>query len=144
MIFTWSIFNIINFISNYISYIKIIGTTFKTDDEKLQRKINKINKKPWEQEVRDEQDRRRFHGAFTGGFLAGYFNKDGSKEWCTPSTFVSLRDKGEDISKQLVYDYIDEEDIKYQVGIYDIVLKTEFKFLSLDTIEKSIIQANLP
>ena len=34
----------------------------------------------WEQEVRDEQGRRRFHGAFTGGFSAGYFNSVGSKE----------------------------------------------------------------
>lgn len=34
----------------------------------------------WEQEVRDEKGRRRFHGAFTGGFSAGYFNTVGSKE----------------------------------------------------------------
>ena len=30
--------------------------------------------------VLDEQGRRRFHGAFTGGFSAGYFNTVGSKE----------------------------------------------------------------
>lgn len=34
----------------------------------------------WEQEVYDEQGRRRLHGAFTGGFSAGYFNTVGSKE----------------------------------------------------------------
>lgn len=34
----------------------------------------------WKQEARDEQGRRRFHGAFTGGFSAGYFNTVGSKE----------------------------------------------------------------
>ncbi len=34
----------------------------------------------WQQEARDEQGRRRFHGAFTGGFSAGYFNTVGSKE----------------------------------------------------------------
>lgn len=34
----------------------------------------------WKQEVRDEKGRRRFHGAFTGGFSAGYFNTVGSKE----------------------------------------------------------------
>jgi hypothetical protein len=28
----------------------------------------------------DEKGRRRFHGAFTGGFSAGYFNTVGSKE----------------------------------------------------------------
>lgn len=27
--------------------------------------------RPWEQVVTDEQGRRRFHGAFTGGFSAG-------------------------------------------------------------------------
>ena len=30
--------------------------------------------------VTDEQGRRRFHGAFTGGFSAGYYNSVGSKE----------------------------------------------------------------
>jgi len=30
--------------------------------------------------VRDAQGRIRFHGAFTGGFSAGYFNTVGSKE----------------------------------------------------------------
>jgi hypothetical protein len=30
--------------------------------------------------VRDEKGRRRFHGAFTGGFSAGYYNSVGSKE----------------------------------------------------------------
>ena len=29
--------------------------------------------------VTDEQGRRRFHGAFSGGFSAGYFNSVGSK-----------------------------------------------------------------
>jgi G patch domain-containing protein 1 len=31
------------------------------------------------QEVTDEQGRKRFHGAFTGGFSAGYYNTVGSK-----------------------------------------------------------------
>lgn len=29
---------------------------------------------------RDEEGRRRFHGAFTGGYSAGYYNTVGSKE----------------------------------------------------------------
>lgn len=45
----------------------------------------------WKQEVRDERGRKRLHGAFTGGFSAGYFNTVGSKEGWTPSTFVSSR-----------------------------------------------------
>jgi hypothetical protein len=31
-------------------------------------------------QVKDEKGRRRLHGAFTGGFSAGYFNTVGSKE----------------------------------------------------------------
>lgn len=41
-----------------------------------------MSKKPkpvHEEEVKDERGRRRFHGAFTGGFSAGYFNTVGSK-----------------------------------------------------------------
>ncbi|KAI9758147.1 MAG: serine/threonine-protein kinase KIN2 [Chaenotheca gracillima] len=45
----------------------------------------------WKQEVLDERGRKRLHGAFTGGFSAGYFNTVGSKEGWTPSTFVSSR-----------------------------------------------------
>lgn len=33
-----------------------------------------------ELQVRDEKGRQRFHGAFTGGFSAGYFNTVGTKE----------------------------------------------------------------
>jgi len=44
------------------------------------------------QEVLDERGRPlRFHGAFTGGFSAGYFNTVGSAEGWTPSSFVSSR-----------------------------------------------------
>jgi len=38
-----------------------------------------------EQTVRDAQGRLRFHGAFTGGFSAGYFNTVGSKEGQIPN-----------------------------------------------------------
>jgi hypothetical protein len=31
-------------------------------------------------QVRDDEGRRRFHGAFTGGYSAGYYNTVGSKE----------------------------------------------------------------
>ncbi|PTB64554.1 hypothetical protein BBK36DRAFT_1122833 [Trichoderma citrinoviride] len=69
----------------------------------------------WKQEVRDEKGRRRLHGAFTGGWSAGYFNTVGSKEGWTPSTFVSSRsnrrkdDSGR--SQQRAEDYMDEEDL---------------------------------
>ena len=39
-----------------------------------------------EQSVKDAQGRLRFHGAFTGGFSAGYFNTVGSKEGKLPDS----------------------------------------------------------
>jgi G patch domain-containing protein 1 len=42
-------------------------------------------------QVTDEQGRRRFHGAFTGGFSAGHYNTVGSVEGWAPQTFVSSR-----------------------------------------------------
>jgi hypothetical protein len=35
-------------------------------------------------QVKDDKGRRRLHGAFTGGFSAGYFNTVGSKEGSSP------------------------------------------------------------
>ncbi|KAK4890398.1 hypothetical protein LTR27_010926 [Elasticomyces elasticus] len=70
----------------------------------------------WKQEVLDDRGRKRLHGAFTGGFSAGYYNTVGSKEGWTPGTFVSSRDKGKDGGKdggggQRVEDFMDEEDL---------------------------------
>ncbi|KAF5014081.1 hypothetical protein F66182_15066, partial [Fusarium sp. NRRL 66182] len=67
----------------------------------------------WKQEVTDERGRKRLHGAFTGGFSAGYFNTVGSKEGWTPSTFVSSRqNRAKDTKQQKVEDFMDEEDIR--------------------------------
>ncbi|KAK4179402.1 hypothetical protein QBC36DRAFT_322562 [Triangularia setosa] len=69
----------------------------------------------WKQEVRDERGRKRLHGAFTGGFSAGYFNTVGSKEGWTPSTFVSSRTnrRKNDVkpAQQRPEDFMDEEDL---------------------------------
>ncbi|KAI1437126.1 DUF1604-domain-containing protein [Xylaria sp. CBS 124048] len=73
----------------------------------------------WKQEVRDERGRKRLHGAFTGGWSAGYFNTVGSKEGWTPSTFVSSRSNrhkdganpATQQKKQRVEDFMDEEDL---------------------------------
>ncbi|SZF04657.1 unnamed protein product [Blumeria hordei] len=70
----------------------------------------------WKQEVRDERGLKRLHGAFTGGFSAGYFNTVGSKEGWTPSTFISTRsNRKKDASNsdfQRPEDFMDEEDIR--------------------------------
>jgi len=74
----------------------------------------------WKQEARDEQGRKRLHGAFTGGWSAGYFNTVGSKEGWTPSTFVSSRtNRHKDASdstaqsarQQRPEDFMDAEDL---------------------------------
>lgn len=68
----------------------------------------------WQQEARDEQGRRRFHGAFTGGWSAGYFNTVGSKEGWTPGSFTSSRkDRAGTRGKESrVEDFMDEEDLE--------------------------------
>ena len=43
-------------------------------------------------EVTDAQGRVRFHGAFTGGFSAGFYNTVGSEEGWAPSEWRSSRD----------------------------------------------------
>ncbi|KAF2495779.1 DUF1604-domain-containing protein [Lophium mytilinum] len=69
----------------------------------------------WKQTVTDERGRKRLHGAFTGGFSAGYFNTVGSKEGWAPSTFVSSRtNRHKDQAKpaeQRPEDYMDDEDL---------------------------------
>ena len=60
------------------SYVRI-GSAFEilqTDEDIVKAK----EKKQKDQYVLDKQGRRRFHGAFTGGFSAGYYNTVGSKE----------------------------------------------------------------
>jgi G patch domain-containing protein 1 len=70
----------------------------------------------WKQEATDERGRKRFHGAFTGGFSAGYFNTVGSKEGWTPATFVSSRSNRAKDQKpqQRREDFMDEEDLAAQ------------------------------
>lgn len=61
-------------------------------------------------QVRDKEGRRRFHGAFTGGFSAGYYNTVGSAEGWTPSQFTSSRDKRAGPVAQRPEDFMDEDD----------------------------------
>ena len=60
--------------------------------------------------VTDEQGRQRFHGAFTGGFSAGYFNTVGSAEGFKPAAFVSSRGNRAAVQQQSTRDFVDEED----------------------------------
>lgn len=64
----------------------------------------------WKQEVRDEEGRRRFHGAFTGGFSAGYYNSVGSKEGWAPQSFTSSRKSRAEVKQQSILNFLDEDE----------------------------------
>uniref|UniRef100_A0A8C9ZKZ0 G patch domain containing 1 n=1 Tax=Sander lucioperca TaxID=283035 RepID=A0A8C9ZKZ0_SANLU len=82
-----------------------------------------------EQTVKDEKGRyQRFHGAFTGGFSAGYFNTVGTKEGWAPSTFVSSRQqKVEKKHHARPEDFMDEEDFgEHGIAPREITTSQEF------------------
>ncbi|XP_056134849.1 G patch domain-containing protein 1 [Lampris incognitus] len=81
-----------------------------------------------EQTVKDEKGRyQRFHGAFTGGFSAGYFNTVGSKEGWTPSTFVSSRQQKAEKQDARPEDFMDEEDLgEHGIAPKEITTSEEF------------------
>lgn len=61
---------------------------------------------------KDDQVKERFHGAFTGGFSAGYYNTVGSKEGWAPSTFKATRDGRSESSRlNRKENFMDEEDL---------------------------------
>ena len=60
--------------------------------------------------VTDENGRRRFHGAFTGGFSAGYYNTVDTKEGWRPQEFKSSR-SDRNKHEQKPEDFMDQEDL---------------------------------
>ncbi|GJP70990.1 hypothetical protein CLOP_g1882 [Closterium sp. NIES-67] len=64
----------------------------------------------WQQEARDDAGRRRFHGAFTGGFSAGYFNTVGTKEGWEPASFRSSRSNRAERHEQRVAELMDADE----------------------------------
>ncbi|GME23087.1 hypothetical protein GTA08_BOTSDO05497 [Neofusicoccum parvum] len=86
----------------------------------------------WKQEATDERGRKRFHGAFTGGYSAGYFNTVGSKEGWTPSTFVSSRAnrrKDQKNAQQRPEDFMDDEDLAAQAEAQKLQTASAFSAL---------------
>ncbi|KAM7015926.1 G patch domain-containing protein 1 isoform 1-T1 [Tautogolabrus adspersus] len=81
-----------------------------------------------EQTVKDEKGRfQRFHGAFTGGFSAGYFNTVGTKEGWAPSTFVSSRQQKAEKQHVRPEDFMDEEDFgEHGIAPREITTSQEF------------------
>ncbi|KAK9080365.1 hypothetical protein SSX86_000123 [Deinandra increscens subsp. villosa] len=95
-----------------------VGTPIEREEDTISRKKKSIAEAsgqlrtlaPWKQEVRDEEGRRRFHGAFSGGFSAGYFNTVGSKEGWTPQTFTSSRKNRAEIKQQDLSNFLDDDE----------------------------------
>ncbi|CAJ0836133.1 11137_t:CDS:10 [Entrophospora sp. SA101] len=82
----------------------------------------------WKQEVRDENGIRRLHGAFKGGWSAGYYNTVGSKEGWSPSSFVSSRKKRTDFKAYKPEDFMDEEDLEELAQEKKLVTTEEFDY----------------
>ncbi|OQE83674.1 hypothetical protein PENNAL_c0031G05489 [Penicillium nalgiovense] len=81
----------------------------------------------WKQEVRDEHGGKRLHGAFTGGFSAGYFNSVGSKEGWAPSTFVSSRqNRAQKVEQKRPEDFMDADDLREQEESRQLQTADEF------------------
>ncbi|XP_029781314.1 G patch domain-containing protein 1 isoform X3 [Suricata suricatta] len=95
-----------------------------------------------DQTVRDEKGRyKRFHGAFSGGFSAGYFNTVGSKQGWTPSSFVSSRQNRADKSVLGPEDFMDEEDLsEFGIAPKAIVTTDDFASKTKDRIREKARQ----
>ncbi|NXN45096.1 GPTC1 protein, partial [Rhinoptilus africanus] len=95
-----------------------------------------------EQTVKDARGRyQRFHGAFTGGFSAGYFNTVGTKEGWTPSAFVSSRQKRADRTILGPEDFMDEEDLsEFGIAPKDITTTDDFASKAKDKIKEKARQ----
>ena len=58
----------------------------------------------------DKEGRKQFHGAFEGGFSAGYHNTVGSKEGFMPKCFIVDRQDKHKVMKMNIGDIMDKED----------------------------------
>ncbi|CAK1543612.1 unnamed protein product [Leptosia nina] len=82
---------------------------------------------PPDQYAVDAHGRRRFHGAFTGGFSAGFGNTVGTPEGWTPATFKSSRSEKAQTASQRPEDFMDEED-RSEFGIAPKQMQTVREF----------------
>ncbi|EDW79115.1 uncharacterized protein Dwil_GK12430 [Drosophila willistoni] len=89
-----------------------------------------------DQVVKDENGKRRFHGAFTGGFSAGFWNTVGSLEGWTPQNFKSSRaEKATPRAQQRPEDFMDEEDLG-EFGIAPQGIRTRDEFAKESELEQ--------
>uniref|UniRef100_A0A914D327 G patch domain-containing protein n=1 Tax=Acrobeloides nanus TaxID=290746 RepID=A0A914D327_9BILA len=94
-----------------MSDFAIYGTPFEVLEDEEKDAITRKPKGIQDEIVTDEKGRRRFHGAFTGGFSAGYFNSVGSKHGWVPQTFKSSRESRAEKIQISAEDLMDDEDM---------------------------------
>ncbi|CAH1640735.1 unnamed protein product [Spodoptera littoralis] len=107
---------------NFVRY----GTALDPIEEDEVPSKRKFQQAP-DQYAVDEHGRRRFHGAFTGGFSAGFGNTVGSQEGWTPTSFKSSRSEKAAFSNQRPEDFMDEED-RGEFGIAPRQVQTQREF----------------
>lgn len=96
-----------------------------------------------DQHAVDDQGRRRFHGAFTGGFSAGYFNSVGTPEGWTPTSFRSTRSEKANKLAQRPEDFMDEED-RGEFGIAPKLIQTQSDFTTQKRTHKRFFDGPIP
>ncbi|KAG5536319.1 hypothetical protein RHGRI_023931 [Rhododendron griersonianum] len=114
------------------------GTPIEREEEVTSRKKKAVAEAsgllrtlpPWKQEVTDEEGRRRFHGAFTGGYSAGYYNTVGSKEGWIPQTFTSSRKNRAEIKQQSILNFLDDDEKGVDYGFVGFKEAEEFNDIS--------------
>ncbi|XP_048484243.1 G patch domain-containing protein 1 homolog isoform X1 [Plutella xylostella] len=103
------------------------GTPLEPIDEDEIPSKRKFQKESSDQFALDGEGRRRFHGAFTGGFSAGFGNSVATPEGFTPATFKSTRSEKAQKSNQRPEDFMDEED-RGEFGIAPRLVQTNSDF----------------
>lgn len=85
-----------------------VGTPIDEEDSSANRRLRAA----YAGRVVDEQGRRRLHGAWRGGFSAGYYNTVGSAEGWAPSAFRSSRGARAEAQRQRAEEFMDDEDFE--------------------------------
>lgn len=105
------------------------------NDGPIQNRRARLN---YQQTVRDSQGRQRFHGAFTGGFSAGYFNTVDTLEGFQPRQFVTRRGSKHGASdfSHKPEDYMDDEDFG-EFGIAPKKIRVIGGYSSNESVQRS-------
>ena len=91
----------------------------------------------------DNLGRKRFHGAFEGGFSAGYFNTVGSAHGWEPSQYISSKNSNQeqhDRKVQSVRDFLDDDELEEYDGA---VLKTKAEYDTFGRVAKERMSQSL-